>query len=71
MDCIRLIRSERRRLDDRKVSAAFHLAVIEQALHLVADQLAAERLRREEAGELQAACAEALEALAELRAAGT
>lgn len=69
MDCIRQISSERQRLDDRKVSPAFHLAVIEEALRFLADQLAATSARRlhADAGELRAACEDALEALAELR----
>lgn len=71
MDCIRQISSERQSLDDRKVSPAFHLAVIEEALRFLADELASPGACRlhAETGELRAACVDALEALAELRTA--
>ncbi len=67
MDCIRLINSERRRLDERTLSPAFHLAVIEKALRFIDEQLpgAGTRLQAEEAAELRSACEEALEALAD------
>lgn len=69
MDCIRQISSERRRLDERTLSPAFHLAVIEKALQFIDEQLprVGTRLQAEEAAELRAACEEALEALADLR----
>lgn len=62
MDCIRLINSERRRLDERTLSPAFHLAVIEKALRFIDEQLpgAGTRLQAEEAAELRSACEEAL-----------
>ncbi|WP_291044213.1 hypothetical protein [Hyphomonas sp.] len=69
MDCIRQISSERRRLDERTLSPAFHLAVIEKALRFIDEQLPGPgaRLQADEAAELRAACEEALEALADLR----
>lgn len=69
MDCIRLINSERRRLEERAVSPAFHMAVIEKALRFISEHLAGanRRLAPEEAAELRAACEEALEALADLQ----
>jgi hypothetical protein len=69
MDCIRQISSERRRLDERGLSSAFHLTVIEKALQFIDVQLprAGKRLLAEDAAELRAACAEALEAIADLR----
>ena len=69
MDCIRQIISERRRLDDRQVSPAFHLAVIEEALRFMSSQIPeiGRPLLPQEAFELQAACADALDAIHDLR----
>ncbi len=66
MDCIRLIDSERLRLDGRPVSGNFHLSIIEQTLLYISAGLG-EAFTPENIEEMQAACHEALEALAELR----
>lgn len=70
MDCIRLIRSEQARLEQRPLAPAFYLAVIEEALHFVTDRISSgdSKLEPDDRQELAAACAEALEALADLRA---
>jgi hypothetical protein len=69
MDCIRLIRSEHARLEGRPLANAFHLAVIEEALHYINTRIASSDgpLEPEDRQELGAACTEALEALADLR----
>lgn len=69
MDCIHGITSERNRLDDRKVSAAFHMAVIEEALQFIAAQIGGSDtgFGASLAKEMRAACDDALEAMAELR----
>ena len=69
MDCIRLIRSEHARLEGRPLAPAFHLAVIEEALHYLNARISCSDslLRPEDREELGAACAEALEALANLK----
>jgi hypothetical protein len=70
MDCIQIANSERARLSGRTVSFAFHLAVLERALEFISAHF-------DNPGplpilvplqELRAACEEALEAVAELRA---
>lgn len=65
MDCIRLIRSEHARLEGRPLAPAFHLAVIEEALHYINAQVtcSGSPLEPEDREELGAACTEALEAL--------
>jgi len=70
MDCIRLIRSEHARLEGRTLAAAFHLAVIEEALHYISARLAGSGgcLEPQDRMELRAACTDALAALADLRA---
>lgn len=66
MDCIGLINSERLKLDGRPVSRSFHLSIIEQTLLYISAGLR-EPFVPENIEEMQAACHEALEALAELR----
>lgn len=66
MDCIGLINSERLKLDGRPVSRSFHLSIIEQTLLYISAGLR-EPFAPENIEEMQAACDEALEALAELR----
>ena len=68
MDCITGIDPDRSRLGARPVSAAFHLAVIEQAIAFISLNLP-HSLRGPEGCELQAACDDATEALAELNVA--
>jgi hypothetical protein len=68
MDCIGLIDTERLQLDGRPVSISFHFAIIEQALLYISGALK-EPAAPATVGEMQAACDEALEALAELRTA--
>ena len=67
MDCIAGIDPDRSRLDARPVSAAFHLAVIEQAIAFISLNLP-DAAPTPNACELQAACHDAAEALAELKA---
>lgn len=69
MDCIRLIRSKHARLEGRPLAPAFHMAVIEEALHYMNTRISSSNgsLEPDERQELGAACTEALEALAELR----
>lgn len=69
MDCIHRITSEQNRLDDRKVSASFHIAVIEEALRYIAAQIGGSDVSSafNSAMEMRAACDDALEAVAELR----
>jgi hypothetical protein len=69
MDCIRLIRSEHARLEGRPLAPAFHMAVIEEALHYLNARITNSNgpLEPDERQELGAACTEALEALADLR----
>ncbi|MBK8199479.1 MAG: hypothetical protein IPK75_14085 [Acidobacteria bacterium] len=66
MNCIFDITGERTRLDNRDVSAAFHLAVIDEALKLIAAHVASSE--GDAAPELREACEEARESIAELRA---
>lgn len=68
MDCIGHIDTERLKLDGRPVSNSFHFAIIEQALLYISGALK-EPAAPANVGEMQAACDEALEALAELRTA--
>jgi|JI10StandDraft_1071094.scaffolds.fasta_scaffold190249_2 hypothetical protein len=65
MNCIFDITGERTRLDNRDVSAAFHLAVIDEALKLIAAHVASSESHA--APELREACEEARESIAELR----
>ena len=67
MDCIGIINSERLKLDGRPVSRSFHLSIVEQTLLYLSAGLR-EPFTPENIEEMQAACHEALEALAELRA---
>jgi len=67
MDCISGIDPDRSRLDAHPVSAAFHLAVIEQAIAFISVNLP-QGASAPDAAELQAACQDAAEALAELKA---
>jgi hypothetical protein len=62
MDCIRPIISQRRRLDARRLSPAFHLAVIEKASRFIDEQRprAGTGLQAAKAAELRAASKEAL-----------
>ncbi|WP_291207847.1 hypothetical protein [Hyphomonas sp.] len=71
MDCIRLIRSEHARLERRSLAPAFHLAVIEEALHYINIRISGSDapLKPEDRQELRAVCTEALDALADLRGA--
>ena len=68
MDCIFGIDPGQSRLDSRPVSAAFHLAVIEQGVAFLSLNLP-RGAPSSDACELQAACHDAAEALAELKAA--
>lgn len=69
MDCIRLIRSEHARLEGRPLAPAFHLAIIEEALHYIDTRISKSNgpLEPDERLELGAACRDALDALADLR----
>ncbi|MFN3911079.1 hypothetical protein [Hyphomonas sp.] len=64
MDCIVGPEHEWERLDGRPVSAAFHLAEIRQALQFIRSNLPATL----DVSEIDAACGDALEALACLTA---
>jgi len=66
MDCIRLINAEHLKLEGRPVSRGFQLAVIEQALLYISAGLKTPTAPVN-VEEMQAACDDALEALAELR----
>lgn len=70
MNCIRLIRSEHARLKGRMLSAAPHLAVIEEALHYVSAPLSGSGgfPGAQDRMQLRAACTDALGELADLRA---
>jgi len=72
MDCIQLIRSEHARLEGRPLAPAFHMAVIEEALHFINSRITSSdsALEPQDRQEIAAACTEALEALADLRIAG-
>jgi hypothetical protein len=72
MDCIRVIRSEHARLEGRSLAPAFHMAVIEEALHYINTRIhsLSGPLDPEDRHELGAVCTEALEALADLRTSG-
>jgi len=69
MDCVEHVEAERTRLEGRRVSATFHLAVIEQALRFIPSRLpdSGTDFPAEQAMEVRAACLEALEALADLK----
>jgi hypothetical protein len=71
MDCMHEVESHRGRFGDRNVSAAFHLAVIEQALDFLSENLSKEDPAHclGSGPELRSAMNEALEALSDLKAA--